>query len=94
MREIKYDIWRFNEIVDGYHRYTVMLTHKDIYEREQGLLPVSVIDKPISDRMASTIRHNRARGEHFQDFKNYSKTRIFRKVGNKKSVVKMSSNKF
>ena len=64
MREIKYDIWRFNEIVDGYHRYTVMLTHKDIYEREQGLLPVSVIDKPISDRMASTIRHNRARGEH------------------------------
>lgn len=52
------------EIVDGYHRYTVMLTHKDIYEREQGLLPVSVIDKPISDRMASTIRHNRARGEH------------------------------
>lgn len=52
------------EIVDGYHRYTVMLTHKDIYEREQGLLPVSVIDKPMSDRMASTIRHNRARGEH------------------------------
>ena len=29
------------EIVDGYHRYTVMLTHKDIYERERGLLPVS-----------------------------------------------------
>ena len=52
------------EIVDGYHRYTVMLTHKDIYEREHGLLPVSVIDKPVSDRMASTIRHNRARGEH------------------------------
>lgn len=52
------------EIVDGYHRYTVMLTHKDIYERERGLLPVSVIDKPVSDRMASTIRHNRARGEH------------------------------
>ena len=52
------------EIVDGYHRYTVMLTHKDIYEREQGLLPVSVINKDVSDRMASTIRHNRARGEH------------------------------
>ena len=55
------------EIVDGYHRYTVMLTHKDIYERENGMLPVSVIDKPISDRMASTIRHNRARGEHSID---------------------------
>lgn len=52
------------EIVDGYHRYTTMLNHKDIYERENGMLPVSVIDKPISDRMASTIRHNRARGSH------------------------------
>lgn len=52
------------EIVDGYHRYTTMLKHKDIYERENGLLPCSVIDKPLEDRMASTIRHNRARGSH------------------------------
>ena len=52
------------EIVDGYHRYTVMLTHKDIYERENGKLPIVVIDKDISNRMASTIRHNRARGQH------------------------------
>ena len=41
-----------------------MLTHKDIYEREGGKLPVVVIDKDISNRMASTIRHNRARGSH------------------------------
>lgn len=52
------------EIVDGFHRYTVMLKHKDIYDREGGCLPVSVIDKPLSERMASTIRHNRARGSH------------------------------
>ena len=52
------------EIVDGYHRYRTMLEHKDIYEREGGVIPVSVIDKPLSDRMASTIRHNRARGSH------------------------------
>lgn len=52
------------EIVDGYHRYTTILTHKDIYEREGGCLPVSVIEKPLEERMASTIRHNRARGEH------------------------------
>lgn len=52
------------EIVDGFHRYTVMLDHEDIYDREGGKLPVSIIDKPISDRMASTIRHNRARGSH------------------------------
>lgn len=52
------------EIVDGYHRYTVMLTSKRIREREKGILPVSIIDKPLSGRMASTIRHNRARGSH------------------------------
>lgn len=55
------------EIVDGYHRYTVMLTSERIRQREQGLLPVSVIDKPIESRMASTIRHNRARGAHSID---------------------------
>jgi ParB-like chromosome segregation protein Spo0J len=52
------------EIVDGYHRYTVMLTSERIRERESGLLPVVVIDKNIDNRMASTIRHNRARGSH------------------------------
>jgi len=30
----------------------------------EPLLPVVVIDKPIEDRMASTVRHNRARGKH------------------------------
>ena len=54
-------------IVDGFHRYRVMLEHKDIYEREGGRLPVSVIDKPLAHRMASTIRHNRARGAHDVD---------------------------
>ena len=51
-------------IVDGFHRWRVMKDFPDIYEREGGMLPVSVIDKPLSDRMASTIRHNRARGSH------------------------------
>ena len=55
------------EIVDGFHRYRTMLEHKDIYERENGCLPVVVIDKDISNRMASTIRHNRARGSHSID---------------------------
>ena len=52
------------EIVDGYHRYTTLKTSKRIFEREQGYLPIVVIAKDISNRMASTIRHNRARGSH------------------------------
>jgi ParB-like chromosome segregation protein Spo0J len=51
-------------IVDGFHRYFVMKTHRDIYEACGGCLPVVVIDKDINDRMASTVRHNRARGKH------------------------------
>lgn len=54
-------------IVDGFHRWRIMKEYPDIYEREKGLLPVSVIDKPIDYRMASTIRHNRARGTHDVD---------------------------
>ena len=52
------------EIVDGYHRYRILIESKRIYEREKGMLPVVVIDKDESNRMASTIRHNRARGSH------------------------------
>lgn len=52
------------EIVDGYHRYTTLKTSKRIFDREKGLLPVVVINKDESNRMASTIRHNRARGSH------------------------------
>lgn len=51
-------------VVDGFHRYTIMLTSDRIRERERGLLPVVVIDKELGERMASTIRHNRARGSH------------------------------
>lgn len=54
-------------IVDGFHRYRIMLENQDIYDREEGMLPVSVIDKPYDYRMASTIRHNRARGSHNVD---------------------------
>jgi len=54
-------------IVDGFHRYLICKTYKDIAERTGGRVPIVVIDKPINDRMASTIRHNRARGKHSVD---------------------------
>jgi ParB-like chromosome segregation protein Spo0J len=55
------------EIVDGFHRYTTLKNSKRIFEREGGMLPVVVIEKDTSNRMASTIRHNRARGSHSID---------------------------
>lgn len=51
-------------IVDGFHRYSIMKKHKDIYDREGGCIPVSIIKKDLNNRIASTIRHNRARGKH------------------------------
>jgi mannose-6-phosphate isomerase-like protein (cupin superfamily) len=51
-------------VVDGFHRYLILKNSKRINEREDNMLPVVVINKEISDRMASTIRHNRARGTH------------------------------
>ncbi|EMF0421414.1 ParB-like nuclease domain-containing protein [Enterococcus hirae] len=57
----------YYEIVDGYHRYLVMRKSPEIAEREGYHLPVVVIDKPITERIASTIRHNRARGTHSID---------------------------
>jgi len=46
-------------IVDGFHRYRCAKEYFDLKE-----IPIVVIDKTIDDRMASTIRHNRARGTH------------------------------
>lgn len=49
-------------VVDGFHRYTVLTKRLKCKQ-----IPVVTIDKPIQDRMASTIRHNRARGKHKVD---------------------------
>jgi mannose-6-phosphate isomerase-like protein (cupin superfamily) len=51
-------------VVDGFHRYLTLKNSSRINERERGRLPVVVLDKQMHDRMASTIRHNRARGAH------------------------------
>ena len=58
------------EVIDGFHRHRVGKECADIQSRVHGYLPLVQIrtsqhDK--NDRMASTIRHNRARGEHRVD---------------------------
>ncbi len=52
------------EIVDGFHRNRVGREYPDVASRIKGYLPIVVIDKPLDERMGSTIRHNRARGTH------------------------------
>lgn len=55
------------EVVDGFHRNRVGKEYGDIRERIHGYLPVTIINDDRhekADRIASTIRHNRARGKH------------------------------
>jgi ParB-like chromosome segregation protein Spo0J len=54
-------------IVDGFHRNMILRKYQDIAERCHGRLPIVVIEKDIDQRMASTVRHNRARGTHSVD---------------------------
>ena len=46
-------------VVDGFHRYRCAKEYFCLKE-----VPCTIIDKSIENRMASTIRHNRARGSH------------------------------
>ena len=55
------------EVIDGFHRNRVGRECKDVSDRIKGYLPLTVINENRtnrSDRIASTIRHNRARGKH------------------------------
>ncbi len=54
-------------VIDGFHRHRVGQEYPDVAESLHGYLPVVQIRTAASDRsdrMASTIRHNRARGKH------------------------------
>ncbi|MBR5878476.1 MAG: ParB-like nuclease domain-containing protein [Akkermansia sp.] len=63
-------VWQHDgiyEVVDGFHRNRVGKEYADIRERIHSHLPVVVINndrEDKGDRIASTIRHNRARGKH------------------------------
>ncbi|RJQ09883.1 MAG: transcriptional regulator [Bacillota bacterium] len=55
------------EVVDGFHRNRVGRECPDVRERLRGHLPITLINADRSDRadrIAATIRHNRARGRH------------------------------
>ncbi len=52
------------EITDGFHRNRIGKERLDILKRLYKHLPLVTIDKPLDERIGSTIRHNRARGTH------------------------------
>ncbi|MCC8022687.1 MAG: ParB N-terminal domain-containing protein [Clostridiales bacterium] len=84
----------YYEVVDGFHRNRVGKESQAVRERTRGYLPVTLINRAredLNDRMAATIRHNRARGKHTIDGmsgivreltrRNWSEERIARELG-------------
>jgi|SRR6185295_9983404 len=82
------------EVVDGFHRNRVGKESKEINKRINGYLPVVTINhnrEDKGDRIAATIRHNRARGKHKVDAmsdivldlkrRNWSDEKIGRQLG-------------
>lgn len=82
------------EVIDGFHRNRVGKESKVVRQRVNGYLPIVNIRTSQSgknDRIASTIRHNRARGKHQVDAmseivielknRNWSNKRISKQLG-------------
>lgn len=82
------------EVIDGFHRNRVGKESKEVSQRIKGYLPTVIIKKERenkNDRIASTIRHNRARGKHavsaMSDIvielkkRNWSEARIGKELG-------------
>lgn len=82
------------EIVDGFHRSRIGRESSGVKERVGGYLPITLINTDRNgraDRMAATIRHNRARGRHMVDGmsdlvaelskRNWSDAKIARELG-------------
>lgn len=88
------------EVVDGFHRHRVGKESETVRNRVHGYLPVAIINSERldrNDRIASTIRHNRARGKHkvqaMSDIvielkrRNWTDDRICRELGMDKDEV-------
>lgn len=88
------------EVVDGFHRNRVARECPQINQRVHGHLPIAAINTKTSarnERIASTIRHNRARGKHkveaMSDIvvelkrRNWSDTRICNELGMEQDEV-------
>lgn len=58
------DTGSINRVVDGFHRNRVGKEFPDVRESHYGYLPIVRMQGDEEERIAATIRHNRARGKH------------------------------
>lgn len=80
-----------HEVIDGFHRHLLPTMSKTIKKRLMGYLPVVVANAgrtSESDRMASTIRHNRARGKHQVEAMSSIVTELVRRGWDNEKIAK------
>lgn len=78
------------EVVDGFHRTKVAKTSSLVQQRTKGYIPVVAVNQDrtdTSDRMASTIRHNRARGKHAVQPMSDIVTELYRRGWKKEKIA-------
>jgi len=79
-------------IVDGFHRHHLTKTDKEVFDLTDGWVPTVILDLTEDQYICSTVRHNRARGNHgikpmgdivrkLIDRFNYSKSDVERELG-------------
>lgn len=78
-------------VVDGFHRTDTIRNDRELRESLGGYLPVVKLNKALEDRIASTVRHNLARGTHLTELSsklvlmlrdhNWSDMRIGKELG-------------
>jgi len=91
---VSFDEGEHKTVIDGFHRHRVGKESKTVKARVHGYLPIVVINadrEDRNDRIAATIRHNRARGKHRVDAmsdivvelkrRNWSDEKIGRELG-------------
>lgn len=79
------------EVIDGFHRHLVGKTYVPIQDRIHGYLPVVTINtnrESLEDRMAATVRHNRARGKHKVESMSEIVTHLKRKKWSDEKIAK------
>lgn len=78
-------------VVDGFHRTDTIKNDRELRESLHGYIPVVKLNKDLENRIASTVRHNMARGSHLTELSsklvlmlrdhNWSDTRIGKELG-------------
>jgi hypothetical protein len=69
------------QIIDGFHRHTLVKTSQKVYQMTNGLIPCAVLQVSEAERMLITVRINRAKGNHIAFRMHELVTKLYKEMG-------------